>query len=87
LQFFPTITQSILVCQTRFSHLILSIQQFRKGKKASIDPSVEDDNASPLVLAVASSPRVSRKRLGSNTVVTVPSSNDASRQDDSLLGS
>lgn len=62
-----------------------SFLQLRKGKKASIDPTAEDDNASPLVLAVASSPRVSRKRLGSNTVVTVPNNNDINK-DDNLLG-
>lgn len=58
----------------------------RKGKKGSIDPSTvgeDGDQASPLVLAVASSPRVTRKRLGSNTVVT---SNADGAKEDSLLG-
>lgn len=36
-------------------------------------------------MAVASSPRVSRKRLGSNTVVNVPNNNDMNK-DDNLLG-
>lgn len=58
--------------------------KIRKGKKASLEPSGEDDNASPLVMAVASSPRVSRKRLGSNTVVNVPNNNDMNK-DDNLL--
>ena len=50
--------------------------KFRKGgpakKSNAADVVQEDDQASPLVMAVASSPRVSRKRLGSNSAVAVP---------------
>jgi len=61
----------------------------RKGKKIPTDPTVEEDQASALVMAVASSPRVSRKRIGStsgapNNMIQ-PSVYDKS-MDDSLPG-
>lgn len=59
-----------------FYCLVFHHQQMRKGKKGSIDPSGDEDLASPLVLAVASSPRVSRKRLGSNSIVLSNNNNN-----------
>ena len=57
----------------------------QKGKKGSIDPSTgaeEADQTSPLVLAVASSPRVTRKRLGSNNFIAANA--DVSKEDCTL---
>ena len=50
----------------------------------------EDDQASPLVMAVASSPRVSRKRLGSNSMNNSNNNtameNNGMAKDDNLPG-
>ena len=47
------------------------MKQLRKGPKKGLldisNSSSLEDEASPLVMAVASSPRITRKRLGSNS--------------------